>query len=408
MSERKPPSLENCPGIVWKPRKNGWEARWQARSDLVARGYDLKSIKVYVGPEEDFLRPEVLDYISDRANRFQAEMLVWGRGGIGEVSTFDGTIRSLAKCYQSDPDSPYHRTRYVSRRFYDRLLGRIVEDHGDEYVSAIKGRNILRWHEGWASDGRTAMAHALIGMLRTIINFGVTMLEDDECARVSSVLNKMRFPVAKPRSERLTAEQANLIRAKAHEMGWHSIALAQAFQFELMLRQKDVIGEWLPISEPGVTDVINGNHKWLRGIRWDEIDDNLVLRHVTSKRGKPIEAPLGSAPMVLEELALLKERPAAGPVVLYERNGLPWTASYFRQIWREIANAAGIPASVRNMDSRAGAITEATDAGADLEHVRHAATHGDIKMTQRYSRGDAEKTANVMRIRAEHRGKKGS
>jgi hypothetical protein len=34
-------------------------------------------------------------------------------------------------------------------------------------------------------------------------------------------------------------------------MGWHSIALAQAIQFDCALRQKDVIGEWVPESEPG-------------------------------------------------------------------------------------------------------------------------------------------------------------
>jgi site-specific recombinase XerD len=58
------------------------------------------------------------------------------------------------------------------------------------------------------------------------------------------------------------------------------------------------------------------------------------------------------------------------------------------------------------MDSRAGAITEATEAGADLEHIKQAATHSDISMTQRYSRGAEEKTAGVMRQRAEYRANK--
>lgn len=35
----------------------------------------------------------------------------------------------------------------------------------------------------------------------------------------------------------------------------------------------------------------------------------------------------------------------------------------------------------------------------------HAATHSDISMTQRYSRGSAEKVANVMKLRVEHRTK---
>jgi hypothetical protein len=60
------------------------------------------------------------------------------------------------------------------------------------------------------------------------------------------------------------------------------------------------------------------------------------------------------------------------------------------------------------MDSRAGAITEATDAGATLEETRHAATHSDTKMTQRYSRGSSDKIAAVMKKRIEHRNKKGT
>jgi hypothetical protein len=55
------------------------------------------------------------------------------------------------------------------------------------------------------------------------------------------------------------------------------------------------------------------------------------------------------------------------------------------------------------MDARAGAITEAIGAGAALEDVRHAATHSDISMTQRYSRGSAEKVAKVMQLRVKHR-----
>ena len=44
-----------------------------------------------------------------------------------------------------------------------------------------------------------------------------------------------------------------------------------------MLRQKDVIGEWVPRSEPGPSDIWNSDgEKWLRGLRWQEIDGNLI------------------------------------------------------------------------------------------------------------------------------------
>jgi hypothetical protein len=197
-----------------------------------------------------------------------------------------------------------------------------------------------------------------------------------------------------------------------------AIALAQAFQFECMFRQKDIIGEWLPGSEPGVSDVLDGTDKWLWGIRWSEIDANLKLVHVTSKRQKEIEIDLRLADMVLAELRLIygfdparddrSALPASGPVIREGRTGLPYHDDQFRAQWRKLARAVGIPDTVRNQDSRAGAISEATDAGADLEHVRHAATHSDISQTQKYSRGSTDKAAGVLKLRVAHRNKSGT
>lgn len=402
MSEdRRPPRISDAPGLVWKPRKDGWEARWYARADLVQRGYTPKSIALWTGSDPNESQRA---WISDRCGIFQREMLTWGRGAQPVVGRFDGTLKSLINCYQTDNDSSYRSLRYKTREHYDGMCRRLTRDHGMEEARDLKARVMLRWHEEWVKGGKIAMAHSLMGLLRTVIGFGAIILEDPDCARVRGILSGMRFKMAKPRSERITAVQVEAVRAAAHKMGMPSIALAQAFQFDLMLRQKDCIGEWVPQSEDGVSDVLYGNAKWLRGIRWEEIDGGMILRHTTSKRQKDIEANLTLAPMVMEEL--MHVRPRKGPLIICEITGVPWTAYEFRRQWRKVADAAGIPRSIKNMDSRAGAISEATDAGADMEHIRHAATHGNIAMTQRYSRGAAEKTANVMRQRAEHRNKK--
>jgi len=315
-------------------------------------------------------------------------------------------LSELIAAFRTDPDSPLvkpGKLRYGTKQSYLRLVERIELQHGLEHLAEIKGRDFMRWHEAWSEGGKVYMGHGLMGMLRTLFSFGAGMLDDAECLRLSILLSKQRFAMGKPRSERLTAEQVNAIRATAHSMGYHSIALAQAFQFECMLRQRDVIGEWNPVSEPGISAVLWHGEKWLRGLTWEEIDAELILRHVTSKRNKPIEAPLKSAPMVLEEFERFTVLPDRGPVIVSEATGRPYADAAFRKLWREIATAAGVPKEVRNMDSRAGGISEATDAGADLEHIRHAATHSDIKMTMRYSRGSAEKIASVMKTRADYR-----
>jgi hypothetical protein len=56
--------------------------------------------------------------------------------------------------------------------------------------------------------------------------------------------------------------------------------------------------------------------------------------------------------MVSEELAKLGERSARGPAIICKKSGYPWTAYEFRRWWRQVANAAGVPKTVFNMDSR--------------------------------------------------------
>lgn len=399
------PKVQNAPGLTWKPRKRGWAAVWHARPDLIRRLYPIKSRKlgVFTEPPSEI---EIAD-IQSQCTILQQEMLVWAHGGIETVSDFDGTLRTLIQCYQSDKDSPYRKIRYQTRVNYDNRLRRLDNEHGEVMVSEVKARTLKSWHEAWSDDGKKiAAGHGMIAIMRTLFTFGATILDSDDCRKVKMLLHDMRFQMSRPREERLTAAHAIAIRAEAHRQRLPSIALAQALQFECMLRQKDVIGEWVPVEEPGPLSIlIDGNRKWIRGLRWNEIDQNLILRHMTSKRQKVIEIDLKNAPMVMEEFNRLGELPADGPVIVSESSKLPYGNINFRNKWRKIATAAGVPVQVRNMDSRAGAISEATDAGAELEHVRHAATHGDISMTQRYSRGSTGKIAQVQFKRSEYRNK---
>jgi len=305
------------------------------------------------------------------------------------------TLGSLIALYKSDQDSPYQAIRHCTRLNYDSLLRRLDADHGSELLSDIRARNFRRWHEAWTEASGAPHAHSLVSMLRSLFAFGRTIMDEEDeatgghCARLGLVLHDLRFAMPPARRAALTAEQASAIRAAAHARGLHSLALAQAFQFDLLLRQKDVIGEYEP-------------ERWCRGLRWEEIDANLVLRHTTSKKLKDIEFSLRSAPMVMEELTHV-QRQASGPVIIREATGEPWCNSEYRKTWRKLARECGIPDDVQNRDSRAGGITEASDAGADLEHVRHAATHSDIATTQRYSRNTNHKVAQVMELRAAYR-----
>jgi hypothetical protein len=178
-----------------------------------------------------------------------------------------------------------------------------------------------------------------------------------------NALRETRFPKSLPRNLRMTVEQVKAVRVKAHWQHWDTMAMAQALQFELMLRQKEVIGEWIPISEPGASKVTNDSErKWLMGLCWEQIDENLILRHNhSSEKGEDIKFDLKLAPMVLEEFALHVQTPivrltraalpASGPMIICETTGYPYSTAEFRRKWRIVAKLAGIPDNIKNMDS---------------------------------------------------------
>jgi site-specific recombinase XerD len=316
---------------------------------------------------------------------------------------FNGTVASLIDCYLTDKDCNYQKLRYATRRYYQALCKKVRKDLGTKKIKDLTARDLLRWHEKYKAQGKVPIGHSVVGMLRTLATFGATLLQSKECRELKALMHDMRFEMPRPRKEILTVEQVEKVIAKAHEMGRPSIALAQAFQFDCMFRQKDVIGEWVPATEPGASDIVSGDWKWVRGIRWEEIDEDMVLTHTTSKRQKEITIDLKGATMVMAELEKMGGRKNKGPIIVNDKMGEPWLADEFRRWWRKIATECRIPSTVKNMDSRAGAISEATNAGVPIEHVRHAATHSDIATTQRYSRDSADKVKMVLQKRVESR-----
>jgi hypothetical protein len=333
---------------------------------------------------------------------------------------FDDTFASLIEIYQRDADSPFQKLRYKSRKQYEENLRTLKASVGKARISLLSFRDFKRWHEGFTKPlrddlpGRVARAHSLMTVVRIVFSF-CALIEIPRCDKIKAILEGMEFPRPKPRVDFIIADQAIKVRKKARELGYPSIALAQAIQFELMLRQKDVIGEWLPMQEPGLSDITDGWKKWLYGITWNEIDENLVLTHRLSKslrgrdaimktgEGKTERYDLTVYPMVMEELANIPVAQRGGPLIVEERTGLPWRQKNFGSKWREIAKAVGVPATTQNRDSRAGAITEGRKAGATLEDLRHGAAHSQIQTTAGYDRSDMETRSKIALLRSKSR-----
>jgi len=430
MRPAKPPQRPDgiqAPGLTWRPRADHWTGYWIPRQDIASRGYPIKSRQIWPPSTRPSALPNADEWLAIASNcqLLQDEMLTWGKACFPDnpAALFDDTISSLARIYLNDKDSPFRELRHHTRLHYESKLSSIIKAVGGARVSALTFRDFKRWHENWrlpAIDGgkdRIARAHGFMSFVRIAFSFG-TLLKLPGCAEAKSILDEMEFENPKRRKDIVDAEQATKIRIEAHRAGLHSIALAQALQFDLMLRQKDAIGEWIPLSEPGLSDIMAYEEKWLNGLRWDEIDENLILTHRVSKsiRGKRAlgQADAGKVktwnltlyPMVREELALIPIEKRNGPLIVAEHTGLPWRQKMFAAKWRLIARAAGVPESVQNRDSRAGGATEADGLQIDVETTRKAMGHARADTTRIYTRNETEATAQVAILRMKAREKK--
>ncbi len=70
------PRVEDAPGLVWRFRRKRWVAYWQARSDLVKRGYAPGAVRLWEGKD---LNEAGARKIAAQCRRHQAVMLTWGR-----------------------------------------------------------------------------------------------------------------------------------------------------------------------------------------------------------------------------------------------------------------------------------------------------------------------------------------
>ncbi|WP_298951496.1 hypothetical protein [uncultured Methylobacterium sp.] len=214
-------------------------------------------------------------------------MLEWASGHRRDPHRFDGTIVSLSRRYQIDPESPFNcRLKHTTREKDAHVLKLIEKAFGERAIHALKLADFWRWYDRAklpAEPGgpeRVHRAWGIIKKLRELFSYGVAA-ELEGCARVRTILGEVRFPQPSRRQITLDLEHVEAFIAKAVETDRVSLALATAIQFDAVLRQKDVIGEWEPIpaGAPRTGIVLNG-HRWVNGLTWSDVVLDGVPDHI--------------------------------------------------------------------------------------------------------------------------------
>ena len=408
--------VSQTPGLKRRPRADGSVAYYWVATAVTkdAGDYPLKTIRLH-GDKET---------IAQRCRVMTAELRLWlSEKGLGEAPAYDGSVKSLIAVYRRTAESPYHGLKHNTRVMYDESLDLLERTVGDRQLAKLTGLDFMRWYNNLkvpakhtdAEKRRAAelgvalqekpermrRAYKVMQLWRIIAKFGVVANIRD-CVRVSGILSEMEFSQPTARREFIDFDQAGAICEQAIADGARSIAIAQALQFELTLRQIDVIGEWVPTTadQHGIVD---RGDRWQGGLLWSHLDAHGVIMKDTTKTGFRAQHDTMAYPYLRQMLDTVPAEKRVGPVVVNEATGLPWRRREFAKRWRKIASKVGIPSTVLNRDSRAGGITEGSDAGADREHLRHHANHSNGATTELYNRSTLTKTRKVAELRVARR-----
>jgi hypothetical protein len=434
-------------GVIWKKRKRGRIPIWIASRRARELGFTPKTEALFGN----------IDAIRARAMALSAAEQAWMREYLDprmpKIARYRDRLDDMLDLYQDHEASPFRRLEYRSQQNTIYHLQRLRKEIGECRVSRLHKLDLdgiyrkFRAPKEAGGKERVAMAHALMVAMKSAASFCTGLYPSAD--RLLTVLQSMRFEQLPARNAYMTAEMVIAFRREAHRQERPSLALGTTLQFETGLRQGDTIGRWCPDKKIETVHVGKRGHlradlMWGDGLTWEDnisvcvpADGErlaLILQKPTNKtkHRKVAMSDLTMCEMVVEELRLAypgcitEERaldsdtgqmttilvphrellPADGPMILDEDNGEPWIDSKFRREWREIANAAGIPKEVKNMDNRAGAVTEGSDAEAPDEHLRLFATHSKFNTTRRYNRATLHKSQTVHAARANLRARR--
>ncbi len=324
---------------------------------------------------------------------------------------YDGTVLSACQLYQRHPYSRFHKVKHNTRKSYTDSLKIIEKTVGKRLIRNLTVLDVQHWYDEWrkpaVKDGpeRIDRAHDAVSIFKTVLRFVAAALRRPECKELISDLENatslVRFEKGGAREEEMTFAQASAFIRKALDLGNAGVipadrarymAIGVAAQFELLLRQKDIIGDW---GGP------NGE-KWTGYFTWESIPGwRWRMKTSTSKYRTAAEFDLTRYSMLFPLLEAVPHDERTGAIVKGE-HGLPVRERSYRKWFRRIARAAGIPDEVWSMDSRAGGATEAEEAGAAIDAIQGALTHSKKDTTLRYIRRNRAKIATV----AEARGRK--
>lgn len=343
---------------------------------------------------------------------------------------YNGTVRAACQIYQEHPLSRFNKVKHSTQSTYLTSLNLIINTVGARLIRNVTVLDVDHWYSEWRKgelfvdeDGvqtigpeRIDRAHDAVSMLRTVIYF-MAALRFEDCKLLAGELGKIKFERGGAREQELTYQHVRSFIRAAFELADKQIigrdralylSIGVAAQFELMLRQRDIIGEWAPRNAhqrhpKGATLLHLDDETWCGFFTWEAIPGwRWRMRTSKSKYRAAAEFDLTNYDLLMPLLEQVPQEERSGSIIKGE-HGLPIRYRTFAKAFRKIARVAGIPDEVWNMDARAGGATEAEEAMVGIDLIQAGLTHSNPQTSVRYIRKRTKKIAALAVARKQSR-----
>jgi hypothetical protein len=138
------------------------------------------------------------------------------------------------------------------------------------------------------------------------------------------------------------------------------------------------------------------------GLRLEDFAAGRLDLETSKNQGRAV-FDVTAYPLFQQALAAVPPTERHGPLVTDE-GGRPVKRRYYLALYREVADAAGVPRAVWNMHARHGGTTEAQQAGVALQDIAEHAQHSNLDTTRKhYIVPTIETSRRVARQRVAHR-----
>jgi len=416
------PSRGAAPGFKRKGRNRYWIARQIVRDPM---GFPDACIPLPADADD----AEIASLCQNHTARLRAwideQKRAAAAAGVDPKlrTRYDGTVESACRIYQEHPLSRFHKVKHNTRKTYVKDLRLIEATVGRRLIRNVTILDVQHWYDEWrkpvepGAPERIDRAHDAVAMFRTVIYFNAA-LRNADCKVLAAELERVKFEKGGARDQELTLQHATAFIKTAMEFEQKGImppgralrvAIGTIAQFELLLRQMDIIGEWADKDATrklpaGITRLELDGEIWTGFFTWENIAGwRWRMKTSKSKYRAAADFDLTKYTLLLPLLEAVPLAERTGAVVIGAK-GLPVRRDMYARWFRQIARAAGIPDEVWNMDARAGGATEADEAGAALEAIQGALTHTKESTTLRYlRRGRSKQIGQVAEARSAKR-----